>query len=281
MKSDFKNIVSLILVLVAAFAVSCRQKEAEDVDYVYINPAYFKSVVYHIDSCMTAIANEPLDPKVALSEEDMNAVGHATDSAALAWTHFRDLCYDGQFKDAYNFYSADDNSGNFIIYLKHSTYRYIFYDQVIGPMIYEFEPKETADDVYLGLLSLEYSLESLTMHYAVGDTEYIPETFPTIAVDYGQMLAAKGKIDEAFELVDDYAYAMNGLSGNKAYANLSVAVFAASLYRSYGAIDNAIAVLEEYKEFTQNNLDPKVDPADYEHYFAVVDNAIKTFREQQ
>jgi hypothetical protein len=188
---------------------------------------------------------------------------------------FVDLCRNGKFKKAYVYYNEKDKIGDFIVCLKHSTPRYHFYTEVISPMIFEFEQRDSASVKYHYLLKLEFYLEEFTMQYGAGDSDYIPETFPLISNDLAVFLASLRNVDEALEIIDDYAYALNGIYGNPAYTNLCVAFFTASIYTNANDSDNAKKTLEKYIEYTSEHKDPGRDPSEYEYYISLVNRSLQ------
>ena len=104
---------------------------------------------------------------------------------------------------------------------------------------------------------------------------YIPEELPILIQELGDLQAINGNIDKSFGLVDDFAYAINGLTDNAAYANIMVALLVAGFYDSAGDREAAISTLEEYIEFTKDNMDEDRDAKEYEKYMNQARNAIQ------
>lgn len=270
---------ALLAIIFVTGITSCQGGKYKS-KYEVVNPNDLKLTLAKIDSARVSLVGfEPNEPGYKPMNAPFDKPTQETfDTAAVTWRTFVGLCEKDKFEEAYKFYKEDGNPGDFMVCLKHSTVRYHFYKDVLGPMMYEFEPKDSADVKYLALLKVEYYLGVFMMHCGAGDSDYIPETFPDVTVELGMMLAERNRIDEALEMLDDYAYAVNGLSGNPAFTNCNLALFEASLYYASGNNKQAIETLEGYKQFTSENKDPDKDPAEYDHYFKVIDEGIALYK---
>lgn len=276
MKNIIIGLSNIIVCLVAIIVTSCGQR-VHTTKYEVLNPVDIKQTIELIDSArLSLVGFEPKEPEY---QPEANPFGVPTqesfDSAAVTWNTFVKLCQEDKFKEAYDLYNEDGKPGDFIVCLKHSTYLYHFYKDVMRPMIYEFEPKDSADVKYLNLLKLELSLGEYMMQTGVGDSDYIPATFPDLSFELGIMLAERGRIDEALEMVGSFGYAVQGLNGNPAFTTFSIALYVAHLYYMAGDIAQAIETLEDYKEYTAEHKDPDRDPEEYESYCSFVDGTIE------
>ena len=156
-----------------------------------------------IDSARLALIG--FEPKEPGYQPDANTLGVPTqesfDSAAVTWGTFVRLCREDRFKDAYDLYNEDGKYGDLIVSMQHPGNLYILCRDVLRPMMYEFEPKDSADVKYLILMKVEYYLAENMMQNMVGNNDYIPDTFPDLAFDLGVMLAERDRIDEALEMI--------------------------------------------------------------------------------
>ena len=267
---------SIIVWLIIIVTTSCGQR-VQITKYDVINPANIILTLEKIDSSRLVLVG--FEPKYPEYQSEDNPFGVPTqesfDSAAVTWSTFVQLCEKDKFKKAYDFYNEDGKHGDFMVCMKHSTNLYYFYRDVIGPMMYEFEPKDSADVKYLNLLKLEHYLGECMMQYEAGSSDCIPATFPDLTVELGMMLAERGRIDEAMEMVKSFAYAVQWLNGNPAFTSFNIALYVAHLYYAAGDITQAIEALEDYKQYTSENKDPDRDPKEYEYYCSFVDEMIE------
>lgn len=233
-----------------------------------------------IDSARLALIG--FEPKEPGYQPDANPLGVPTqesfDSAAVTWGTFVRLCREDRFKEAYDLYNEDGKYGDLIVSMQHPGNLYILCRDVLRPMMYEFEPKDSADVKYLNLMKVEYYLAENMMHNMVGNNDYIPDTFPDLAFDLGVMLAEMDRIDEALEMIGCFGYAVQGLYGNPAFTNFEITLYVAQVYYAAGDVGQAKATLEDYKEYTSGHKDPNRDPEEYEKYCSFVDEAIEDIR---
>ena len=164
----------------AIIMTSCGQR-VQTTKYEVLNPVEIKQTIEMIDSTRLALVGfEPKEPEY---QPEANPFGVPTqetfDSAAVTWNTFVKLCQEDKFKEAYDLYNEDGKPGDFMVCLKHSTNLYYFYRDVLGPMMYEFEPKDSADVRYLNLLKLEHHLGEYMMQTGAGDTDCLLYTSPS------------------------------------------------------------------------------------------------------
>ncbi len=94
------------------------------------------------------------------------------DDARKTWDAFVSLCGQDRYGEALDFYFADkedgkgSNAGDFLVHLKHSTYRYTFLSDVLMPLMMEYRDEEFALGKFVDLLQLEKSLEDITIRPA-------------------------------------------------------------------------------------------------------------------
>ena len=266
----------------AIVLTSCGQR-VKPAAFKVINPVGIKQTVEKIDSARLAL--ELLsEQKETGSQPDANPLGVPTqesfDSAALTWGTFVRLCQEDRFKEAYDLYNEDGKYADLIVSMQHPGNLYILCRDVLRPMMYEFEPKDSADVKYLNLMKVEYYLGEDMMQNMVGNYDYIPDTFPDLTFELGIMLAERDRIDEALEMIGCFGYAVQGLYGNPAFTNFEITLYVAQVYYAAGDIEQAIETLEDYKKYTSEHKDPERDPEEYDYYCSVVDGIIEDMNGQ-
>ena len=276
MKNIFIGLLNITACLLAIVLTSCGQR-VKPAEFKVINPVGIKQTVEKIDSARLAL--ELLyEQKQTGSQPDANTLGVPTqesfDSAAVTWSTFVRLCQEDRFKEAYDLYNGDGKYADLIVSMQHPGNLYILCRDVLRPMMYEFEPKDSADVKYLNLMKVEYYLGEDMMQNMVGNYDYIPDTFPDLAFDLGIMLAERDRIDEALEMIGCFGYAVQGLYGNPAFTNFEITLYVAQVYYAAGDIEQAIETLEDYKKYTSEHKDPDRNPEEYDHYCSVVDGII-------
>ena len=127
-------------------------------------------------------------------------------------------------------------------------------------------------------MKVEYYLGEDMMQNMVGNYDYIPDTFPDLTFELGIMLAERDRIDEALEMIGCFGYAVQGLYGNSAFTNFEITLYVAQVYYAAGDVGQAIATLEDYKEYTSGHKDPDRNPEEYDYYCSLVDDAIEDIR---
>lgn len=266
--------------LAAIILTSCGQR-VQTTKYKVLDPVEIKQTIEMIDSARLSLVG--FEPKEQEYRPEANPFGVPTqelfDSAAVTWNTFVKLCQEDKFKEAYDLYKGDGKPGDFMVCLKNSTNLYCFYKDVLRPMMYEFEPKDSADVKYLSLLRLEYAMQDNVMKYSAkqtaGDTVIISRIFPELSWELGTMLAGRGQIDEALEMVESYAYSVYTIFGSLSFTSFNVAMYIANLYYAAGDNARAIETLEDYKEYTAEHKDTDRDPQEYDYYCSSVDREIE------
>ena len=165
------NSIVLSLALVFLTLVSCGQKRTIPENLVGV-----KRAVAMLDSAVTAMYgweprdstyNHSLDTLVAGLMNDYHADDpeykyrdgsipaiqqSAYDEARVTWTEFKRLIDADKYEEALEFYlgEGDDyikkNSGDFLVFLKHSTQRYVFFSDVLRRLMQEYKGDDEAMD---------------------------------------------------------------------------------------------------------------------------------------
>lgn len=248
-----------ILIAVLSF-ISCKRQE-----YKYIVPDAINYALYEIDS---------VNNTVGIELQFYEVLQSTYDSARVVWDDFERLCHKCKYEKAYDMYQSEENENFFYVYLKESPTRYKFLQEVIWPMIFEFNEIDTARQKYIRALELEYVLESSIMKNTVGENVYVPERFLELVYELGTCNCLIGKIDYAMGLVDDFAFGLYVSTQNCAYVNKGLTVMVADFYSAYGDHEQSIKTLQDYKEYTSQHIDPNRDPLEYQEYFEEIDKYI-------
>lgn len=185
----------------------------------------------------------------------------AYDEARVTWAEFKRLCNQEKYEEALDYYFADkpngngSNSGDFLLFLKHSSPRFFFFSEVLFPMMLEYKGVEFARKKYIDLLKLEKALEDTSIAIQADGNGYIPEVYPYLIKELGLALTADGKLDEALELADDLINIVYQTSGETLYANFVGTQYAAKLYLYLDDKKNAIGIWEDFKRFLDDTTD--------------------------
>lgn len=273
-----KRIALLFILLYTSAA--CVQKKAIPESLIGV-----KTVVDSFDSAITAMGVwEPKDTMgnmpFSMSLDELNA---AHKQAKLTWTEFKGLCDSEKYEEAFNLYNAynselkQPNSGDFMLYLKHSLYRYMFYSEVLLPMLIEFKGEPDATEEYIEILQLEKAMEDLTMKKNDDGSYYVPEVYPVVLLDLGHALATTGQIDDARELFYDIIISVYAITGNNLQAHFVASQYAARLYLIEGQKENAIANWNMFKHALETDR-ANYDEEELEHYLKLIDDEIRQIK---
>lgn len=267
-----------LLSIVAVFMTACSgrpQSSATD------SLAGVKEMVFRIDSLVNSMygwspgdslydssidvlvadivdAYNATDPKEGMygdrSEENMR---QKKDLEYATWSTFKTLCENGNYEAALNFFleknesEQKSNAGQILLFLKHSTHRYVFLSEVLWPLLREY--RDDAADLYIEELRTEKTFEDMTIVLHAAGTNYIPEVYPYVVTDLGSVLAHSGEMDEAQNLFDDLTRAVFCMSEDALYANFCGVQYSARLYLQEGMDEQAIASWQNFKEYLENN----------------------------
>lgn len=268
-----KYLLPLFCVFLALSA--CSQKEK----FNNIVPESIKSTLSQIDSTILTVYDGfalndetfvPIEPGILQDESN--------DSRRAIWNNFVNLCANDDFKAAYNLYCSEGVDEDIFMYLINPSWRYSIDKYVLKPMFYEYENEETALKKYIEVLEKEYTVESNLISESGDMNNNIPKVFQDVISELMYSLYFDERIDDAMSMIDDYAFALNGLSGNPAYTNFSITLLLDDLYEAAGDDEGALKLLEDYKVFTSENKDPGKDPEEYEIYITKIDEKISDIK---
>jgi len=221
-----------------------------------------KNVVAYLDSAVTAMYGwEPVDSTYKHSADTLTAVipQEVYDDARVTWAEFKRLIDADKYKEAYELYhekndgATKSNFGDFLIFLKHSSQRYIFFSEVVRRMTEEYEGTDKALEEYINNLQLEKAMEDLTIDMRPDNSFYVPEFYPYVVRDLGMGLAITGKMDEAQDMFSDLINAVYDMTGNALYANFVGTQYSAQLYLLDQKPDWALATWESFKVYLEEN----------------------------
>lgn len=276
------------LAALAAFVIACGQKKSvpESLKGIKKNVAQIDSAVnamygweprdstynHSVDTLVAGIMNEynADDPEYQHLDENTPAIEQqAYDEARITWAEFKRLIDVGKYEEALDFYegknasSRGKNSGDFLVYLKHSTQRYVFYSEVLRPLMQEYRENTYALEESINILQLEKALEDASIQMQTDNTGYVPEVYPRVVMDLGIALAESGKIDDARNLFYDLINGVYGLSGSALLANYIASDYAEKLYLIEGDKEGAIANWNRFKDAIEQSKE-NYDPEEYE-----------------
>lgn len=271
-----KRIIS-ILAISASIAACGQNKNMPE------NPIRIKETVSWLDSAVTAMYgweprdstyNHSLDTLVAGMMNDYHTDDpeyeykdggvptiqqNAYDEARVTWAEFKRLIDADKYEEALEFYlgEGDDyikkNSGDFLVFLKHSTQRYVFFSDVLRRLMQEYKGDDEALDDYINNLQLEKALEDASIDMQADNTGYVPEVYPYVIRDLGMGLVVTGKMNDAQEMFSDMVNGVYGLTGDALYANFVGTQYAAQLYILDSKPDWAKATWENFRDYLEDN----------------------------
>lgn len=289
------NSIVLSLALVFLTLVSCGQKRTIPENLVGV-----KRAVAMLDSAVTAMYgweprdstyNHSLDTLVAGLMNDYHADDpeykyrdgsipairqSAYDEARVTWTEFKRLIDADKYEEALEFYlgEGDDyikkNSGDFLVFLKHSTQRYVFFSDVLRRLMQEYKGDDEALNDYINNLQLEKALEDASIEMQADNTGYVPEVYPYVIRDLGMGLVVTGKMNEAQEMFSDMVNGVYSLTGDALYANFVGTQYAAQLYILDSKTDWALATWDNFKDYLKEN-ESDYDPEDLAQCLAQIE----------
>lgn len=270
----------VIIVSIIAFLSSCAEKK-------HIPESLFsvKATVAQLDSAVTSMYGwEPQDSTYNQSVDtlvsgiinqynegkpDFVPVGQSEpaikqetyDTARLTWAEFKRLIDADEYQKALDYYFADSatgdgkNAGDFLVFLKHSTFRYRFDSEVLLPLMRELKGDTFAVDQYIDILHLEKAMEDASIELNQRDEPYIPEVYPYVVKDLGFALASKGNMEEALNLSGDLISAIYDITGSAIYANFFGTQYGAQLYEAEDDIETAIGLWENFERYLDEYKD--------------------------
>ena len=238
---------------------------------------------HSMDTLIAGMMNEykASDPEYERQDEGVPAIQQqAYDEARVTWAEFKRLINADKYEEALNFYLGEGkdyikkNSGDFLVYLKHSTQRYVFFSQVLLPLMQEYKGDDVAREDFINNLQLEKAMEDVSIQLQTDNTGYVPEVYPNVVRDLGFALASSGKMDEAHELFYDLIDGVYGLTGSALLANYIASDYAAELYLIDGDKEGAIANWNLFKNAIEQNK-ANYDPEEVELCLNKIEQAIE------
>ena len=243
---------------------------------------------HSLDTLVAGMMNEykANDPEYERQDEGVPAIQQqAYDEARVTWAEFKRLIDADKFEEALNLYLGENkdyikkNSGDFLVYLKHSTQRYVFFSQVLLPLMQEYKGEDAAREDFINNLQLEKAMEDVSIQLQADNTGYVPEVYPNVVRDLGIALASSGKMDEAHELFYDLIDGVYGLTGSALLANYIASDYAEKLYLIEDDAEGAIANWNRFKEAVEQNKSA-YDPEEVEVCLRRIEEAINVLTEE-
>lgn len=270
-----KRLLLLIALTVSLTSCKAQNKIPEALKDV-------KFIVSQLDSAVTAMYGwEPQDStydksvdtlvvdiidKINKKSHNEGSVGptikqETYDSANVTWTEFKSLIDADQYEKALELYLADKedgqgkNSGDILLFLKHSSYRYLFDSDVLFPLMNMYKGEAFATEHYINVLKLEKCLEEASITMSQDEEQYIPQIYPFVVRDLGYFLAATGRMDEALELSGDLISAFHKLTGSAIYANFYGTQYTAQLCLTDNDPETALYLWENLEKYIDEHRD--------------------------
>ena len=214
-----------------------------------------------VDTVVNEIVNQYNEDKednyIARSASEPAISQNAYNQARSTWSEFKQLIDADKYEEALEFYFSDSpdgegkREGDFLLFLKHSTYRYTFDSEVLLPLMRELRGDTFAVDHYIDILQLEKVLEDAGMAMNQSEEPYIPEVYPYVVTDLGFALSAAGKMEEALNLSGDLMSAIYDMSDSAIQANFTGTQYVAQLHVLTGNLDGAIAIWEKFEQYLE------------------------------
>lgn len=275
-----RKVLTSLMAILCLFG--CGQKKKPIAITIPESLSDIKEVVAQLDSSVTALYGwEPRDstynhstdtwvydvleqykkdhPNANIGERGEYAIEQKTyDEAREVWREFKRLCDADMYKEALDLYegegsgSHEKNSGYFFVHLKHSTHRFVFFSQVLLPLMKEYRDLDYAYDTYINLLKLEKAMEDLTFDMAM-DSSYFPEEYPNVIAELGFALTETGRVEEALDLVPDMIQGVFAVTGNALVANFNGTKFAAQIYYMVDLDEKSIEAFEHLRKYLEEN----------------------------
>lgn len=234
-------ILSSLIFLVCSFAACSGQGKPipERLEGV-------KESVFYLDSAARSLVEwQPTD---SFSIDDIRA-------ADATWTEFMRHCEKDEYKKALDFYLGKDadapkkNSGNIIVFLKHSTNQYIFASDVLRPLLFEYCDRDAAFEEYISFLEFQKAMGDLMISANEDGNGYVPETYAYLVRDLGYALAATGRAEEALDMLDDFAFGASQVVDSPLKLNFTITLYMASVAMIAGDYEDAIGSWEDFKNY--------------------------------
>jgi hypothetical protein len=278
MNAAMIKILSIMATMVVLFSCGVKKSIPESLQNV-------KSVVECLDSAVTSMYGwEPQDstynksvdtlvagimnqynedkPDYIPSNPSAPAVTQgAYNQARKTWVEFKYLVDSDKYEEALDYYFVDSaggdgkNAGDFLVFLKHSTYRYTFDSEVLLPMMRELRGDTFAVEQYIDILHLEKAMEDASIAMNQRDEPYIPEVYPYVVKDLGFALASKGNLEEALNLSGDLISAIYDITGSAIYSNFFGTQYGAQLFEAEDDIKTAIGLWENFERYLEEYKD--------------------------
>lgn len=229
-----------------------------------------KEAVFFLDSAVNALVG--WEANSGITTEDL-------ESAEKTWAKFKKLCEDDEYEKALDFYYETDedaqkrNSGDFILFLKHSTNQYVFVSSVLKPLLFEYRDRTFALEELVGILQFQKTLGDLLISANADDDEYVPEVYVLVVRDLGYALAELGRVEEAFDLLEDFVRGIYRLVDSQLRAHFLATIYISSVDMIAGDSDAAIEAWTEFKSYHLAHGD-EYDPEELNSYLEQADEEI-------
>lgn len=206
------------------------------------------------------------------------------DEARATWAEFKKLCEADEYEKALDFYfgteasSRGKNSGDFIVFLKHSTYQYLFTSEVLQPLLFEYRDRDFALQTLIDLLELQKAMGDMLIYTNAEDGGYVPELYPFVLRDLGYAYAESGREEDAIDLFELFAGSVYLITGNPLKANFSSTLYLVNVYMISGDAEAALGTWDKFKSYHLAHGD-EYDPEELEACLEQVELEIAEIKE--
>lgn len=269
-----KKSITTIVFLLFSFS-SCLGQNSPVKRHIPERLDGLKESVFYLDSAARSL--DEWHPTDSFSIDDIRA-------AEETWTKFKLLCEKDEYKKALDYYLGEGadapkkNSGDIIVFLKHSTNQYIFASDVLRPLLFEYRGRDVA---YGELIQLFEFLKAMGDYMIAVNAEgngYVPEIYPQVVCDLGYCLAAVGRAEEALDLLEDFALGVSSIVDSPLKVNYSITLYMANIARITGETQEAIETWEDFKSYHLAHGD-EFDPDELDACLEVADEMIAEIKE--
>ena len=249
-----------------------------DADVTAYGRARDDSTYNHALDTLVADLMAKYDPQLEeKSQGDRYALRQQAHADARAtWTKFKRLIDNDKYADALDLYLKEDkggaksNAGDIIVFLRHSSQRYVFYTKVLLPLLSEYKDRDFALNEFIDVLQFEKVMMECAMAEYIEKNVYVPEHYPNLVLDLGFSLNAADRMEEALDLFNDLIAGIFALSGDALGSNFSGTAYIARIYLNNGMNEWAVAAWDNFKEYLQKYKDD-YDPDELAHYLSRIE----------
>lgn len=265
----------IVILITSVFSVIACNDSNSKVRSYKIDNSQTLSVIREIEYIIDSLDQN----NIMLPSQSLNKA--TIESAEIVWKKFTEQCIKQNYNVAYRIFNK--HKGDFKVYLKHSSTRYIFLCDIYYPFLLAFECPNDVDMKFLEEIEIEYQLQVASIKNMSKDKPYVPEYHPNTIMDYGRCLNRLGRTDDAVNLATELKDAVLFLSNDKMEANYAVAWYGAHIFKDVGQIDAALNLLFKFKHdihtWKTEDREDELTEDYYNHYIGLVNMLIDEIKD--